>query len=92
MHHRDERVFVDIVLSVGLKRAARRENVDAHTVVARPMVAAACDMNRNMMGNSLPHSIVERAAAIRLSAIKNLVDMQRANDARECTDVIAVGN
>lgn len=56
------------------------------------MVAAACDMNRNMMGNSLPHSIVERAAAIRLSAIENLVDMQRANDARECTDVIAVGN
>jgi hypothetical protein len=89
--HDDDRVFVDVVLSIGEECAARRENRKRHSVVRGPPVAAAGDVDGNVMERRFAETVVERTAAILLPAVRDRVDPQRPHDDRESTNMIAVG-
>src|ERR1700736_1699972 len=90
--HDDDGVFVRVVLAVGEECAAGREHRERHAVVGCPPVAAAGDVDRNVMEALLAQAVVERASAVLLPAARDRIDPKRAHDRRESTNVIAVGN
>jgi len=49
-------------------------------------------VDRHAVCGSFTETVVKRASAVRLTAIRNRVDAKRAHDRRESADMIAVGN
>ena len=90
--HDDYRVLIDVILAVGEQRAARRKDRQRDAVVGCQLVAAPCDVDRNLMHRRFAAAVVEGATAILLAAIRDRIDLQRSDDRREPSDVIAVGN
>jgi len=78
--HRHDRVLVHVVLAIRQERSARREDVQADAVAARPAAAALRYAHGRMPQRRFPHAVIERNTAVSLSAVEDLADPQRSED------------